>query len=63
MKRGDREAAMVASAGGYAGRRNIMKMMEEHLLLPMYITILARADRRVDSSLPLALEDFDLNNK
>ena len=51
--------AMVASAGGYAGRRNSMKMMEEHLLLPMYITILAR----VDSSLPLALEDFDLNNK
>ena len=39
---------MVASAGGYAGRRNIMKMMEEHLLLPMYITILARADRRAE---------------
>ena len=34
---------MVASAGGYEGRRNSMKMMEEHLLLPMYITILARA--------------------
>lgn len=48
----------MASAGGDVGRtgdRSIVNMMEEHLLLPLHITILA------DSF--LSLETLDLNNK